>query len=510
MKEINYNVRSGSLCIAGHQYEHNKSRIVFSGFAAEDKTNEFYLKFEGLTEDTKYLVPMLDFTIDVTNGMTQVAGEFPCQIEERKSDGSLVAESRVFLMKILPSIKADREYEVTDDRLESVWTKYNEMYHIIAKTNADALDNENKRSEQWERLKNSVREFSQATAEELSEEVNEIVTDLEYKRDHGFFKGEKGDKGEKGADGKMTFEDLTPEQKASLKGDPFRYEDFTPSQLESLKVKGDKGDKGEDGYTPIKGIDYFDGEKGDKGDQGDKGTSGARGKSILSITTAPSSYTTQTGGFTPSYRIKISTASNEASSSISVGDELRQSYYLYPVGYIDSSYAYLGARVSIRGVAGSKGDTGPEGPAGADGDITEQEEAELLDRLDAFSPISIQQEVESFISDYVVESGTSGSITYQKYASGKCIAWYYGSYDGVVFNTADGSVYWTGTSWEIPLPNGLFNARPVTTANVLCSYGVWATVRSTSTKDKIELLLISSASRTTNVTVYAHMFGTWR
>ena len=31
------------------------------------------------------------------------------------------------------------------------------------------------------------------------------------------------------------------------KGDPFRYEDFTPEQLEALKVKGDKGDEGPEG-----------------------------------------------------------------------------------------------------------------------------------------------------------------------------------------------------------------------------------------------------------------------
>lgn len=43
-------------------------------------------------------------------------------------------------------------------------------------------------------------------------------------------KGEKGDKGDPGADGKMTFEDLTAEQKATLKGD-----------------KGDKGDTGNSG-----------------------------------------------------------------------------------------------------------------------------------------------------------------------------------------------------------------------------------------------------------------------
>ncbi|WP_298606767.1 hypothetical protein [uncultured Veillonella sp.] len=39
-----------------------------------------------------------------------------------------------------------------------------------------------------------------------------------------------------------------PQGKPGLKGDPFRYEDFTPEQLEALKgPKGPKGDKGEDG-----------------------------------------------------------------------------------------------------------------------------------------------------------------------------------------------------------------------------------------------------------------------
>ena len=70
------------------------------------------------------------------------------------------------------------------------------------------------------------------------------------------------------------------------KGDPFTYEDFTPQQLEGLKVKGDKGDKGDPftyadftqeqldalngdpGYTPVKGVDYFDGKDGKDGKDG--------------------------------------------------------------------------------------------------------------------------------------------------------------------------------------------------------------------------------------------------
>ena len=50
--------------------------------------------------------------------------------------------------------------------------------------------------------------------------------------------GEKGEQGEQGP-----------------KGDPFVYDDFTPTQLEGLK--GPKGDKGDDGHTPIKGTDYW-------------------------------------------------------------------------------------------------------------------------------------------------------------------------------------------------------------------------------------------------------------
>ena len=41
----------------------------------------------------------------------------------------------------------------------------------------------------------------------------------------------RGEKGEKGADGTVTFDELTDEQKASLKGEP--------------------------GYTPVVGVDYF-------------------------------------------------------------------------------------------------------------------------------------------------------------------------------------------------------------------------------------------------------------
>jgi len=70
-----------------------------------------------------------------------------------------------------------------------------------------------------------------------------------------FAKGDKGDA--------LTWDDLMPEQKASLKGE-----------------KGDKGDKGDaltwDDLTPEQKAS-LKGEKGDKGDKGDKGNDGASG-----------------------------------------------------------------------------------------------------------------------------------------------------------------------------------------------------------------------------------------
>lgn len=72
--------------------------------------------------------------------------------------------------------------------------------------------------------------------------------------------GPAGPQGEKGADGTMTFEDLTPEQKASLKGD-----------------KGDKGDTGAAGPQGEPGPKGDKGDPGSKGDKGDTGETGAQG-----------------------------------------------------------------------------------------------------------------------------------------------------------------------------------------------------------------------------------------
>jgi hypothetical protein len=62
------------------------------------------------------------------------------------------------------------------------------------------------------------------------------------------------------------------------------------------------------------------------------------------------------------YRIALSTVLTQSKAAkVLVGDSIRYSYYLYPVGYVDASYVYLGTRVSIRGATGTAGTTPVKG-----------------------------------------------------------------------------------------------------------------------------------------------------
>ena len=106
--------------------------------------------------------------------------------------------------------------------------------------------------------------IEEATAYGVSiEQILKVVADVPLMENEAslyIVKGEigpQGPVGPKGADGTMTFEDLTPEQKASL--------------------KGDKGDKGDTGAAGPQGEPGSKGDKGDPGPQGPKGDTGETG-----------------------------------------------------------------------------------------------------------------------------------------------------------------------------------------------------------------------------------------
>ena len=156
--------------------------------------------------------------------------------------------------------------------------------------------------------------------------------------------GPKGDTGETGSQGpKGDTGDPGPQ---GPKGDT--------GETGPQGLKGDAGETGPQGPKGDTGETGPQGPKGDTGATGPKGDIGANGRSILRITTAPSAYTTVTGGFTPAYRIALSTVlSQSGATEVMVGDTILRNYYTYPVGYVDASYVYLGKYASIRGSAGT-------------------------------------------------------------------------------------------------------------------------------------------------------------
>lgn len=139
-------------------------------------------------------------------------------------------------------------------------------------------------------------------------------------------------------------------------------------------LKGAKGDKGDTGDT------------GGQGPAGSDGADGQRGTGILKVTTAPSSYTTATGGFTPTYRIALSTVKSQSKAAeVLAGDTVFYSYYMYPVGYVDASYVYLGARTSMRGATGATGEAGATPVKGTDY-YTDADKTEMVGLVKAAMP----------------------------------------------------------------------------------------------------------------------------
>lgn len=195
--------------------------------------------------------------------------------------------------------------------------------------------------------------------------------------------GAQGDQGETGANGHSIYSfDLTSSSIPNIEGDTEIECEIGVVTIPSGRKlqEGDLLLEVNDGYV-YRVIDmeastfiaeYVTSIKGAKGDTGDTGATGQRGTGILKITTAPTSYTTATGGFTPTYRVALSTVLSQANvSEVLVGDVLAYGYYQYPIGYVDDSYVYVGARNSIRGA------TGATGAAGADGATVEEVVAAL-------------------------------------------------------------------------------------------------------------------------------------
>ena len=146
---------------------------------------------------------------------------------------------------------------------------------------------------------------------------------------------------------------------------------------------------------------------------------GERSAGIYKVTTAPSSHTTTIDGFTPSYRIALSTAlSQSGASEIIVGDIIEYSYYHYPVGYVTDTYVYLKARTSIRG---AKGDGGAAG-----------ENATSL-KIDSSRGVLFKNNVFDTVLTVTIFKGalviTDAAAMHAEYGAGAYLQWYWRKFD---------------------------------------------------------------------------------
>lgn len=119
--------------------------------------------------------------------------------------------------------------------------------------------------------------------------------------------------------------------------------------------------------------------------------------------------------------------------------------------------------------------------------------------------------IDAALADYVVETGTSGNWTYQKWNSGIAECWSNNLIDQVAFNTAIGALYWDGQKRTLNYPNGLFVGSPVVN---LSAFGLGSSIiiggSYESNQNTIYYWLNCYQQTTKNVAVEVIAKGRWK
>ena len=211
----------------------------------------------------------------------EVAGRLQCTMQIKGENQSVISVARIYLLvsKAGGDIVIDPTHVVPN--LNELLAQYERLKELSDQTEKTIL-----------KANTAAKNADTATkrADDAASSAQKVASDVKKKLDNGEFvgaqgaKGERGEKGEpgaqglrgekgdtgeqgprgetgatgpqgpKGKDGEVTFESLTDEQKASLRGEP--------------GANGEKGDPGERGAKGDKGDPGAQGEKGEKGDPG--------------------------------------------------------------------------------------------------------------------------------------------------------------------------------------------------------------------------------------------------
>lgn len=136
-----------------------------------------------------------------------------------------------------------------------------------------------------------------------------------------------------------------------------------------------------------------------RADRIDEVANSIRGRSILNITTLPTTSVGSEGSFNYNFSKTILSIQSEAKvEEVFVGDVLHYNGNLYIIGYLDNETAYLQTAGNIRGAQGEQGIQGIQGPQGPKGDpgegyfiVTDEDYSKIADFVEEKSYHSYQR-----------------------------------------------------------------------------------------------------------------------
>ena len=291
--------------VLGNKMDNSITKVILNEIATEANLLNKYVAFLS-PESEIFLFPLNseDNSFIVTTTITQYAGTWRIlylATNKEIIEGEIDTDYKVYVSNSTDFTITDNFLDDTIEEVivdENLAIIYEQLEQTVIYLNSDEFK---------EDLINNLH----MSESDILAITNNLKNDEEFKAELKGEPGEKGDPGEKGADGTVSFDELTEEQKESLKGESgydgkdgkdgidgvgisnieLKETDENGNNIYTITLsdnstydfvanKGDKGDPGKDGKDGKDGTMSFDelteeqkeSLKGDPGERGETGT----------------------------------------------------------------------------------------------------------------------------------------------------------------------------------------------------------------------------------------------
>lgn len=133
--------------------------------------------------------------------------------------------------------------------------------------------------------------------------------------------------------------------------------------------------------------------------------------------------------------------------------------------------------------------------------------------MSTFDNVTVNEDINGVIGDYIVEAGSNDNGNYVKYNSGRLVMWGTASFDGVAINNRENSTMqmWNSVQYRAYFPITSLT-RSVAFVQCISNTGAWASLSTGTDLTKsvgfwfYQGIVIASA----NLTVHWLAIGTWK